>query len=253
MVRLLSAVAALALCFTAPAHAETYRLNYQAEVLGVVVLGTARYEVTASPNRYAARANIRTSGLARMFDQTAITASSIGTVNGAAIGWSRYDISHSYARKFRRIRLDRNGSGVSANITPQFRNMGSPAATAAQQRGSYDPLSGVFALGRQIGAARACRGSVLVFDGRSHYRLSVAARSQGRFNGGGYNGPALNCTFRYQPISGFSAGQSRTNIPTADAWFALPAQPGFAAPLRLTVPTPVGPAQLDLSGYERIA
>jgi hypothetical protein len=109
----------------------------------------------------------------------------------------------------------------------------------------------MFALGRQIGAARACRGAVLVFDGRQHYRLSVAARGQGNFNGGGYNGPALNCQFRYEPIAGFGASFNRSNIPVADAWFALPAQAGFAAPLRLTVPTPLGAAQLDLRGYER--
>jgi hypothetical protein len=92
-----------------------------------------------------------------------------------------------------------------------------------------------------------------VFDGRQHYRLSVSPIAQGTFNGGGYRGPALNCRFRYEAIAGFSASFDRSSIPTADAWFALPAQPGFAAPLRLTVPTPLGAAQLDLRGYERVA
>lgn len=252
MLRLISLVAAIfAMC--APARAETYRLNYEAAVLGVVVLGAASYEITASGERYAARANLRTSGLARLFDQTQISAASVGSLgSGGAIAWSRYDLSHSYSGKFRRTRLDRGAGGVTASIEPTYRNMGSPAATSAQQRGSYDPLTGVFALGRQIGVARACRGSVLVFDGRQHYRLAVAPRGQGTFNGGGYNGPALNCTFRYEPISGFSEGFDRSRIPVADAWFALPAQPGFAPPLRLTVPTPLGSAQLDLRSYERL-
>lgn len=234
------------------AHAETYRLNYEAAVLGVVVLGTASYEVTANPNRYAVRANLRTSGLARLFDRTEITATSTGAISGAAITWSRYDISHAYASKFRRIRMDRAGSNVTAQITPAYGDMGTPAASAAQQSASQDPLTGVFALGRQIGAARACRGAVLVFDGRQHYRLSVTAIGQGNFNGGGYRGPALNCRFRYEPVSGFSTNVDRGRIPAADAWFALPEGAGFAAPLRLTVPTPLGQAQLDLRRYERI-
>lgn len=237
----------------APAHAETYRLRYEAAVLGVVVLGTASYEVTASPTRYAARANVRTSGLARLFDQTEITATSIGLLSGAAISWSRYDISHAYASKFRRIQLNRAGGGVTAQIAPRYGDMGAPPATVAQQNGSFDPLTGVFSLGRQIGAARACRGAVLVYDGRQHYRLSVSPIAQAAFNGGGYRGPALNCRFRYQPIAGFSTNVDRSGIPVADAWFALPAQAGFAAPLRLTVPTPLGAAQLDLRGYERLA
>jgi hypothetical protein len=237
----------------APAYAETYRLNYQAEVLGVVVLGTASYEVTANANRYAARANLRTSGLARLFDQTEITAASTGSLTGANIAWTRYDISHAYASKFRRIQMNRSAGGVSAEVAPSYGDMGEPAATTAQQTGSYDPLSGVFALGRQIGAARACRGSVLVFDGRQHYRLAVAPRSQGTFNGGGYNGPALSCQFRYEAIAGFSNNFDPARVPAAEAWFALPAEPGFAPPLRLTVPTPLGQAQLDLRSYERVS
>ena len=248
------AALAAALLWAGAAQAETYRLRYEAAVLGVVVLGTASYEVTTTPTRYAARANLRTSGLARLFDQTQITAASTGTISDAGISWSRYDLSHAYSRKFRRIRLDRAAGGVTADIAPRYTDLGSPPATAAQQRGSFDPLSGVFALGRVIGEARACRGAVLVFDGRQHYRLSVSPIAQGRFNGGGYNGPALNCRFRYDPIAGFSANVDRSRIPVADAWFALPAQgSSFAAPLRLTVPTPLGSAQLDLRGYERTA
>jgi hypothetical protein len=251
--RTLAAVVAAFGLLIAPASAETYRLNYEAAVLGVVVLGTANYEVTANANRYAARANLRTSGLARLFDQTQITAAAQGSVNGANLTWTRYDISHSYANKFRRIQLNRAGGAVSAEITPSYGDMGSPAASAAQQSGSYDPLSGVFALGRQIGAARACRGAVLVFDGRQHYRLAVAPRSQGNFNGGGYNGPAVQCQFRYEPIAGFSDNFDRSRVPVAEAWFALPEGGGFAPPLRLTVPTPLGQAQLDLRGYERVS
>lgn len=234
------------------ARAETYRLTYEAAVLNVVVLGTASYDVTANGNRYAARANLRTSGLAALFDQTQISATSVGSLAGPNIAWTRYDLSHSYARKFRRVQMDRTGAGVNAQITPAYGNMGSPPASAAQQQQSYDPLSGVFALGRQIGAAHACRGSVLVFDGRQHYRLRVAPRSQGRFNGGGYNGPALQCEFRYEPIAGFSDNFDRNRVPVAEAWFALPAEGGFAPPLRITVPTPLGSAQLDLRSYERI-
>jgi hypothetical protein len=244
----------LALCVAAPAHAETYRLRYTAAVLGVVTLGEARYEIAATPTRYAVRANLQTSGLARLFDQTEISASSTGAITGSAIAWTRYDLSHAYASKFRRIALRRAGTSVSGEIEPAYGNMGSPATSNAQQSTSYDPLTALFALGRQIGAARACTGSVLVFDGRGHYRLAVAARGTNatNFNGGGYNGPALQCTFRYEPIAGFSSNTDRARIPMAEAWFALPARGGFAAPLRFTVPTPLGPAQLDLRSYEEV-
>ncbi|GAM97917.1 hypothetical protein U91I_01547 [alpha proteobacterium U9-1i] len=239
------------LALAAPAHAETLRLRYEASVLGVVTLGEARYEIATTPTRFAVRANLQTSGLARLFDQTEISASSSGLVLGAGLAWTRYDLSHAYAGKFRRVQLNRVGTIVSAQIAPLYGDMGDPPASIAQQSSSYDPLTGLLALGRQIGVARGCAGSVLIFDGRGHYRLAVAPKGQGQFDSGGYVGPALNCELRYEPIAGFDM-PDRANIPVTDAWFALPERSGFAAPLRLTAPTPLGDARLELRGYERM-
>lgn len=251
MLRWFGAIAFCLSIIVASARAETYRLRYEAAVLNVVVLGTANYEVATTPTRYVVRGSLRTSGLARLFDQTQITATSSGTLANNGVIWTRYDISHAYSGKFRRIQLRRNRAGVTASIEPVFRDLGETPVTPSQQMSSYDPLSGVFALGRQVGTARACRGAVLVYDGKQHYRLSVIPRGQGRFNGGGYSGPALNCTMRYTPISGFATDFNRSNIPAADMWFALQEGSTFAAPLRLTVQTPLGAAQLDLRSYER--
>jgi hypothetical protein len=236
----------------ASARAETLRLRYEAAVLNVVVLGEANYEVAATPTRYVVRGGIRTSGLARLFDQTEITATTAGVFAGDQLAWTRYDISHAYAGKFRRIQIARDAAGVRVEAAPRFGDLGQPEATPEQRAGSFDPLSGVFALGRQIANAQACRGSAPVFDGRQHYRLSVSPRGQGAFNGGGYQGPALNCTMRYEPIAGFSADFDRSRLPTADVWFSLPARGSFAAPLRLTIQSPLGAAQLDIRGYERV-
>ncbi len=245
-------VGACALLLCSQAQAETYRLNYNVAVLGVVELGSASYEVTTTPTRYAVRANVRTSGLARLFDQTEINASTSGTVSPQGLAWTRYDISHAYAGKFRRTRLDRAAGVVTGEVTPSYRDLGEPPANASHQRSSYDPLSALFALGRQVGAARTCRGSVLVFDGRQHYRLAVSGGSASTFNGGGYNGPSVTCAFRYEPIAGYSmSAEERARIPVGEAVFAMPAQAGFAAPLRLSVPTPLGAAVVDVRSYQR--
>lgn len=250
MRRILAVLLASLWAAGAAARAETYRLNYQADVLNVVELGAANFEVAATPTRFAVRAGLRTSGLARLFDQTEITASSTGSIADGALGWNRYDISHAYAGKFRRIRMSRAGAQVSAEITPVYRDMGAPPASPAQQGNSYDPLTGLFALGRQVGAARACTGAVLVFDGRQHYRLALSPRGRGNLSVGGYDGPALSCNFRYEPIAGFADSAQRSGLPVAEIWFGLPVQPGFAPPLRFTVQTPLGAARLELRSYE---
>ena len=251
MMRWVAATVVMCCFFGAPAHAETYRMSYQAVVLGVVELGTAEYEVADTPTSYNVRATLRTSGLARLFDQTDITASANGLHVGDALSWSRYNLNHSYNQKRRQIQLQRSSREVSGAITPRYSDLGVPPATAEQQSGSFDPLSGVFALGRRVGLAHACEGSVLVFDGRQHYRLSVSHRANGTYNGGGYEGPAISCHLHYTPISGFSRDFDRSGVPVAQIWFAMPAQPGFAAPLQLIVPTPLGEGQLNLASYQR--
>ena len=252
MLRVVSWLACASALFITNANAETYRLNYNVAVLGVVELGTASYEVTDSATRYAVRANVRTSGLARLFDQTEINASTSGVVSAQGLAWTRYDISHAYAGKFRRTRLDRAAGIVSSEITPNYRDLGSPPATAANQTASYDPLSALFALGRQVGAARACRGAVLVLDGLQLYRLAVSGGAAGTYNGGGYNGPSVTCQFRYEPLAGFNmSAEERARIPAGEATFALDPQAVFAAPLRLSVPTPLGAAVVEIRSYQR--
>ncbi|MGD9967856.1 MAG: DUF3108 domain-containing protein [Hyphomonadaceae bacterium] len=246
-----AAILAVVCLFGGTAGAETYRLSYQAVVLGVVELGTAEYEVTDTASAYNVRAALRTSGLARLFDQTDITANANGAHVGQALSWSRYTLNHAYGQKRRQIRLDRSASGIASQITPRYSDLGLPPANSEQQSSSFDPLSAVFALGRQVGAAQACEGSVLVFDGRQHYRLSVTHRARGTYNGGGYEGPAISCHFRYSPIAGFGRDFDRSGVPMAQIWFAMPPESRFAAPLQLIVPTPVGEGQLNLTGYQR--
>jgi len=245
------ALVAASAFFGAVANAETYRMSYQAVVLGVVELGTAEYEVTDTPTAYNVRSTLRTSGLARLFDQTDITATASGVHVGDALSWSRYNLNHSYGQKRRQTALQRAARNVTSTITPRYSDMGVPPATPQQQTESFDPLSAVFVLGRRVGLERACVGNVLVFDGRQHYRLSVAPRANGTYNGGGYEGPANLCEFRYTPISGFSRDFDRSGVPVGRIWFAMPAQPGFAAPLQLIVPTPLGEGQLNLASYQR--
>lgn len=248
MKALLAAVIAGALTFASEAAAETYRLRYEAQVLGVVTLGAASYEVSYGDGRYGARATVRTSGLARLFDQTQISSASAGALTAQGPSWSSYNLSHAYASKFRRIDMRRDASGVSATIAPRFGDFGEVPATPAQQRASHDPVTALFALGRQIAASRACNGRAFVFDGRQHYRLALGGGTRGTFNGGGYSGAALRCSLRYEPIAGYNNIADARRAPLAEAWFG---QGGDFAPLlQLTIPTPLGAARLDLRGYE---
>jgi len=246
-----AAFAALLSLGAAPlAHAESFRAEYRAEILGVVLMGRASFQGAAANGRYSSTATLRTAGFAAIFDQTNITASSSGVYGPNWVSWSGYNLSHAYAQKFRRISLRRSGRDVRATITPRYGDMGNPPVTDDIRQGSYDPVSALFVLGRLVGQARACTGNVRVFDGRGLYRLTLTPRATGSYRGGGYNGPAVRCTMRYTPIAGFNmSAAERARIPVASAWYVQPAQPGFAMPLEISVPTPVGTARVQVSSY----
>ncbi len=245
----LFAAAAVVMAMFAPhADAEVFRMQYEARVLGLLTIGEATYEVRFAGGRYEASAGVATAGVAALFDQTQITSASAGALNERGPSWASYTLDHSYANKSRRIELSRDTAGVHAQINPPFGNMGDVPATPAQQTSSHDPVTALFALGRQVAASGACNGRAFVFDGRQHYRLALGGGTRGTFNGGGYNGPALRCSLRYEPIAGYTDVMEAREAPLAEVWFGMPG--GFSPLLQLTVPTPLGAAQLDLRRYE---
>lgn len=246
------ALAVVALACVTPAHAETVRLEYEASVLNMVTLGRAALSARIGASEYTSEASLSTSGLAALFDDTRITARAGGRVSGAALGWTRYELQHAYARKSRAIAMHRAGAQVTAIITPRFGDMGSPPASAAQQAASHDPLTALLAMSRAVGRGRACAGSFPVFDGRQHYQLVLSPAARGHYRGGGYEGEAIVCALRYRPVSGFKSMSAAENarIPEARIWFADPAVAAFAAPLRITVPTPLGEGRIDVKRFE---
>lgn len=235
-----------------PAAAETVKLEYEASILNLVTLGRASLSARIGAVDYSADGSVSTSGLAALFDDTRITARAGGRVVGPALGWSRYDLQHAYARKSRAIAMRRSGDVVTATVTPRFGDMGSPPASAAQQAASHDPLTALLAMSRAVGRGRVCAGAFPVFDGRQHYQLVLTPAARGRYRGGGYEGDAIVCAMRYRPVSGFKAmsADERAAMPEARIWFADPGVAGFAAPLRITVPTPLGEGRIDVKRFE---
>jgi hypothetical protein len=248
MVRVVSAASlAAALFCAAPAHAATFTIEYDASILNVVQLGKMSLSGKIAAPAYDAKASVQTAGLAALFDDTKISVSSSGAVEAQGLSWRRYDLSHAYAKKFRKIGMERTPAGVSTTITPKYNDMGTPPASDAQKKAARDPLSSLVEMGRAVGASKKCEGTYATFDGRGYYLLVLSPKGQGTYKGGGYDGAALICTLKYAPTAGFKpmSAAERAKIPQAEIWFADPVG-GFAAPLRLEVPTPVGAGRLDI-------
>ncbi len=251
MRRLLSSlVVLLAAAMPSFGAAATFDIEYEASLLNVVTLGTLSLRGRATETVYGATGVVETAGAARLFEETRLTATSAGQVNGAEFSWASYALQHRYAKpgrtiKSRAVNMRRAGGAVSVQANPMWSNMGTPPSTPAQQSGSLDPVTALVSMSRAMGRAPTCAGRFQIFDGKQTYALSLSPKSASTFTGGGYSGTATICAMRYQQIAGFDPHESDAGAPQAEVWFGK-ATDGFAPILRIEVPTPVGAARMDV-------
>jgi hypothetical protein len=227
---------------TGVAMADTF--TYRATLYGVT-LGEASIDVDEHTGSYALAARLRTAGVGALFDDTDLNASAEGARAADSVTWRRYDLAHSYNRKFRRIAMR---SGAVAVINPAFSNMGTPPATAAQKREAMDPLSAFYRLGQMVGAG-GCVGRIAVFDGRHRYDLVLGALGTAEVRTAAWRGPVTRCSLRYVPIAGYNprAANETRRIPEGEIQFARVPAGQWAFPVRVRVPTPLGMASLTLT------
>lgn len=242
---------AMAMAIAAPAHADRVLLTFDGSAYGVIPLGRAAMDISLNDDGYRATAQIKSGGLAALFDRTDLRGVATGAAAGPSVTWRTYDLDHAYARKRRVVALRATPSGPEAQITPAFRPSIHPP-TADEKRVARDPISSIVAMSVAVARSGTCAGAFPTFDGRFRYDLVLRVEGRDRHAGGGYNGPVLKCKMRYVPVSGYDTPDAmRRRIPEGEIWFALDGDMGFAPPVRVTAPLPLGHAAIRLAGYKR--
>ncbi|MBK8543284.1 MAG: DUF3108 domain-containing protein [Caulobacteraceae bacterium] len=165
-----------ALLFLAtPAFADRFALSYDGFGLGFVPVGGVTVDADVTEDSYDISASLQSRGILNLFERTDIQASSSGAIDANGVRWQRYNLDHHYSRKRRVIVMTAGDDrAISAEIEPNYRTWGDPAATEAQRRASRDPLSNVVAMAIDVGRSRRCEGTYPTFDGRFHYLLQLS-------------------------------------------------------------------------------
>ncbi|GAM96729.1 hypothetical protein U91I_00349 [alpha proteobacterium U9-1i] len=248
-----AALLALALCAVAtPAAADRFSLSYDASGVGVLPLGEMTIDAFVSEEDYHVSASLESGGLLNLFERTNIRVSASGLIQSGDVLWERYELDHHYSRKHRVIAMTRAAGIVAAEITPNYRIWGDPAATDDQRNRSRDPLSTMVAMAIDVGQTRRCSGSYPTFDGRFHYVMELSGGEIDDFDGGGYEGDVLKCRLAYIAVAGFERRDAgRRRIPQGSVWFALAPNTLFAPPVRISTPMSAGGAVIRLSSWRR--
>ena len=174
-----------------------------------------------------------------------------GAIDRGRVAWRRYYLDHMYDGVHRYINMRPTRTSVEASIEPTYPEWGQPATTDEQKTQARDPLSSLIAMASDVGATQRCAGDYMTFDGRWLYRIEVRRGEMEYLNHGPYRGWTMRCQLRYFPVAGFEPSDQgyRDPPPPGNIWFALIEGRRFAPPVRVTMPLPLGTAQLNLRSW----
>lgn len=202
---------------------ERYRIGYEILLAGFSV-GSIEVTVELSKNAYHVIADTRNSGLLRLLAGFTSRAESSGRTSLGEVRPLSHRADNVWVGEKRSVRnAYHDDGGVSVEVHPSAAADGRDQVPDHQRADTIDPLSaGVQASLRAVGA-RACQGSLAVFDGRRRYDLHFRPVGEEEVSGPFYSGPALHCHIDLERINGFSRDPWLPRAKSSDAaeiWFA---------------------------------
>jgi hypothetical protein len=242
---ILTAIVAAALGIdsrSAPA-AEPARLSLAYEVYsGGFHVVAFDLDLALAGQAYDVTARMRTTGfLSWIIDWTHVYRST-GALTGPSVDPRHHRSDGVWRGRPRHVEIAyASGEVSSLRIDPPLHEDGDrEEVTAAQRRGTIDPISGILALVRAVSDGHGCAVRVPVFDGRRRYDIVFADRGQQSLRETRYSvfaGAARLCDFQFEPIAGYmqrrSEDGSARRLQSGRAWLAsvIPGAP--ATPVRV--------------------
>lgn len=191
----------------APGGATQFRFRMKGYVFGLRIM-RADYTGYFDNARYAAYADIKTSGLARLLKKLEIWAVSAGRIAPDGLR-PDFHVQQNLDKKNRRVEMRYGGTpagrAVDVAIFPPLGSQGVPPASPSERANSYDTVSAILSMmmvGQQI-SGELCNGIVPVFDSKQRYNLRMVRLGTKRVKFDGGKDEAIHCHAYYEPVSGF--------------------------------------------------
>lgn len=189
----------------APTDAVDFSFKLKGYVFGLRVI-KADYLGYYNDEVYAARADLRTSGLGALLKKLQIWAVTTGRVEGTNLRPITH-VQQNLDKKSRRVEMnyDDLNKRVAVNIKPPLGSQGIPPATEDERYAAKDTVSAVLTMMLKGQSAKTplCQGSIAVFDSKQHYNLRMVRDGERtvKFDGDPYD--SIRCEVFYEPVSGF--------------------------------------------------
>lgn len=216
-------------------------------------------DVTAETGRYAAYADIKTSGLGALLKKLEIWAVTSGRFDKDGLH-PDFHVQQNMDGKERRVEMnyDTEASTIDVNIIPTLGSQGVPPASPEERFSADDTISAVLNLmlrGERIGG-ELCDGTVRTFDSKQHYGLRMERDGTKTRKFGKDNVQTVRCKVYYEPINGFDPedlpSDEEGSTPVT-VYFVPRPDLGLNIPLRFTYKISAIKAVIKLDEWEIIA
>jgi hypothetical protein len=232
--------------------------RYEVTLAGIPV-GKGAWTIEITDDQFAAAASGGTAGLLKAFAGGSGTSQSQGRiVNGAPVPQA-YLATTVTSKKSESIRMALvNGYVKEFVIDPQPPvDADRIPVTDAHRHNVFDPMTGAMLHvpgNADLMSPDSCHAGSPIFDGRMRYDLKLDfKRVESVKAEKGYQGPALVCAIYFSPVSGYIPDRPVIKYLTAQRNMEIALVPiagtRILVPYRMTVPTPLGTAELEATQF----
>jgi Protein of unknown function (DUF3108) len=232
-------------------------VTYSATLLGLPI-GEISWTVELRDNRFNASARGAVSGLLRIFSDGHGDVSVHGALTEGKPAPSNFALNLVAGKWSDDVRIVFSGdkaheyvATASANANPDRVPL-----TDAHRKGVLDPMSAMLIPTPGVGkvTSQACEREVAVFDGHARYDLRLAfKRFEDVKTDGGYQGGAVVCAVRFNPVAGHDPKRYLVTYLAAhrdiEIWLVPLAGSRLLVPYRASIPTPVGQGILEATSF----
>jgi hypothetical protein len=229
--------------------------EYGVTLLGLPI-GSGTWSVELAGDHYVMNVTGKVAGLLKAFSSGEGAASVRGTISGPKLLPAGYAINIKAGGKADQVRMALASSAVrqlSVEPPPEPKPDRIPL-TEAHKRGIIDPISAGVLPADKGATSEVCQRTVAVFDGRMRFDLALSFKRMDRVKTEkGYEGPAVVCGVRFNPIGGHEPHKSGIRFlrETRDMeiWYAPIAGTQFVAMYRIMFPTQLGIAAIEAKRF----
>jgi len=211
-------------------RADRLNLEYAIYFGGLHVVDL-NVDVDLAATSYDVKTQVRTVGFLHWLTEWRLDAMTEGAIiEGTRLMPARHRVRTEFRGRPRTVAIDFTGGDVAdVRIVPPPGEDGSRnEVPRAAMRGALDPTSALLGLTRRLTAGKGCTGRIPVFDGRRRYDVVAVEHGPDEIPAtdyGLFNGTALRCDFKVEPIAGYDARnpeaeERRRQLSHGRAWFA---------------------------------